>query len=439
MNQIQRLFVLAALVLITVSGEAQTNGSNSSYSRFGLGLLNDQSQGFNKGMGGVAQGFRINTQVNVQNPASYSCIDSLTFILDAGMGMQTGRMKQNGSNVRAMNTSLEYVTAGFRLRPGLGMSIGFVPYSTIGYNFDVANRIANNYTSSQTITTQTNYYGNGGLHQLYIGTGWNPFADLSIGANIGYLWGVYNHSMSQTFYEGTQTSSTYNAQNIMWSSDLRTFKLDIGVQYPITLKKDEKLTLGATMGLGHAINSKVNLLRFTSQGDTIPTNPVSKAFDLPYTISTGATWQHGERLAVGVDYTMEHWKGCRVPVSRATTTTNEIAISTDQYVNLHRIAAGADYIHSSATSKKYRDFIHYRFGMSYQTPYVKVNGHDGPSEMSLTAGVALPLKTSSRSLINVSAQWLRRSAGSKQITENYFMLHMGLTFNEQWFQKWKFQ
>ena len=107
MIQIKRLFSLAIIVMTTVSTMAQSNGTNSSYSRFGLGLLSDQAQGFNRSMAGVAQGYRSRTQVNMQNPASYSSIDSLTFIFDAGMGLQRGHLSGNGSSVNAFNASLE--------------------------------------------------------------------------------------------------------------------------------------------------------------------------------------------------------------------------------------------------------------------------------------------------------------------------------------------
>ena len=43
------------------------NGSNSSYSRFGLGTLAEQSQTFNRGMGGVAYGLRNGSRINMQN------------------------------------------------------------------------------------------------------------------------------------------------------------------------------------------------------------------------------------------------------------------------------------------------------------------------------------------------------------------------------------
>lgn len=43
-------------------------------------------------------------------------------------------------------------------------------------------------------------------------------------------------------------------------------------------------------------------------------------------------------------------------------------------------------------------------------------------------------------MVNVNLQWLRRKPSSTSlITENYFMVNVGLTFNENWFMKFKIQ
>ena len=438
MTQIKRIACLAFALLISVLLAAQSNGSNSSYSRFGLGTSNDQSQGFNRAMGGVAQGMRDGDKVNFLNPASYAAIDSLTFLFDVGMGLQQGHMKGNGKSMNVFNASLEYINTGFRMRKGLGMSIGFIPYTTIGYNFDSSQQVGNSFTSAKSISTETNYYGNGGLHEMYVGVGWNPFADLNIGANIGYLWGAYTHSLAQQFYEGGNSSTSYNTQNEVWNSDIKTYKIDFGVQYPIKINKKNKLTIGASTSLGHNIGSEVTLLRYTSHGDTL-TSKTKNAFELPFTISGGLSWRRGENLTIAADYTQERWEGCKVPISYSTATASSIKLATNQYLNRHRISAGAEY-HINPLGRKYGELIRYRLGASYATPNIKVNGQNGPKEYGITAGVALPLTTRSKSLINVTAQWLCRKPSTEgQITENYLMLHLGITFNEAWFMKWKFQ
>ena len=43
-------------------------------------------------------------------------------------------------------------------------------------------------------------------------------------------------------------------------------------------------------------------------------------------------------------------------------------------------------------------------------------------------------------MINLNLQWLRRKPSSASlITENYFMVNVGFTFNENWFMKFKIQ
>jgi hypothetical protein len=51
---------------------AQSGGGKSSYSRFGVGLLTDQSQTWNKSMGGVGIALPSGSKLNTMNPASYA-------------------------------------------------------------------------------------------------------------------------------------------------------------------------------------------------------------------------------------------------------------------------------------------------------------------------------------------------------------------------------
>lgn len=431
---------MLVLALLTATASAQTNGSNSSYSRFGLGTLADQSQGFNRGMGGVGIALHQGNRVNMQNPASYATIDSLSFILDVGTSLSAGHIKSGGKSVNVKNCSLDFVNAGLRLRRGLGLSFGFVPFSTIGYNFYNERIVTNDQTTTQPIKTTSSYSGDGGLHQAYIGLGWQPVGNLSIGANASFLWGTYSHSMSQSFTEGETSSSAYSGLNSVHNADLKTYKIDLGAQYPVRLTANDWLTLGVTVGLGHKIKSDATLTRYTSVGDSTQVT-ASSPFDLPYTYGGGLAWQHKNTLVVAADYRMEQWSDCRTPQSG--TADGELTYTgmKGSYKNRSRVAAGMQYT-PDPTDKHYLKRVQYRLGANYSTPYLRVNGSDGPSEMTLSAGVGLPItnQINNRSMVNVNLQWLRRKPSSTNlISENYFMVNVGLTFNENWFMKFKIQ
>lgn len=438
---------LLATVVIAALGvcqaAAQGNGTNSSYSRFGLGLPSDQSQSYNRSMGGVAQGLRAGNRINKQNPASYSAIDSLSFLFDVGMNLQRTRMKQGGKHQSANNTAFDYVTAGFRLRRNLGMSLGFVPFTNIGYSFTQTETVTEDPMLMQRITQTIDYSGSGGLHEVYGGIGWQPLNGFSLGFNIGYLWGSLSHFAIQTFAEdGTTNTANYGSLTTAYSSNTRTWKAEVGAQYRFVANPTNRFTIGATVGIGHTIGSEALVLRTSLQGDTIPRS-TRNAFKLPMTYSLGLGWEHAERLLVAADATMEQWKDCTTPQIQSINGGSDIAYvaMTGAYTNRWRVNAGAEYVPARYDAAYVRR-INYRIGAAYSTPYLKINGLEGPSEFSLTAGIGLPITNTynSRSYVNVGVQWTRRSASAAQlITENTFRLNIALSFNESWFMKWKFR
>ena len=82
--------------------------------------------------------------------------------------------------------------------------------------------------------------------------------------------------------------------------------------------------------------------------------------------------------------------------------------------------------------------MRFRAGASYSTPYLNISGHDGPKEISVSAGLGIPLVNvwNSRPILNISGQWVRTDA-TNFIKENTFRINIGITFNERWFMKWK--
>lgn len=431
----RNIFTSLLLASATLPLAAQTNGSNSPYSRYGFGLLGDRGNAFNKGMAGTAYGMQNGKELNTKNPASYAAIDSLTFLFDLGLSMQNGNIAQGGVKTNAKNSSVDYVTAGFRVVKNVGMSLGLVPFSTIGYNTSSKEEIQ---ASNQVLTKTTTFSGDGGLHEAYIGVGWAPFRRFSIGMNAGYLWGDLSHTVLMNFDD-----SNINSTRQAYETDIRTYKADFGLQYVQPLDKKNTLTLGLTYGLGHDIkrdayyyNQKV-VTGSSASGDTLVCR---NAFQLPHTLGAGITWTHDNSLRVGVDYTFQKWADMKFPmvVENAAGALDYVGRK-DLFTDLHKVSLGMEYV-KNPEGLRWRQRVRYRAGFSYQTPYTKIGGVDGPQHFLASVGVALPITNmhNSRSLINFSAQYERvkpKMAG--MITENYIRFSIGLTFNERWFMKWK--
>lgn len=428
--------LLLLALATTATATAQTNGSNSPYSRYGLGLLNDRTGALATGMAGTAYGIRGGRINNIKNPASYSAVDSLTFLFDVGMSLQNGNFNENGQKVNAHNTSIDYVTGSFRAAKHLGVSLGMIPYSTIGYKMSTESTFD---TSTGEVTETDSYSGDGGLHEAFLGLGWEPFRGFSFGVNAGYLWGDMTHTISASYSE-----STFNTRRRQYTADVRTYKVDFGIQYEQRINARNSFVLGLTYGLGHDVDRKsyyydqVYTSSSTYVGDTLT---CQNAYQLPHTFGVGLAWNYDNRLHVGFDYTQQKWGDVKSPIVSTGSDGNYVYEAVKgQYKDLHKYSLGAQYT-PNPTGLKWRDHINYRLGFSYSSPYTRVNGSDGPSDLLVSAGVALPLVSmySERScMLNVSLQWEHvKPKFSTQVKENYLRICLGISFNEPWFRKWQ--
>ena len=426
--------LLAGAICLNVSAQS---GTNSPYSQYGLGQLSDQSQGFNRGMSGLGYGLRYGNQVNTLNPASYSAVDSLTMLFDVGMSLQLTNFKDGGTSVNAKNANFEYAVALFRVMPKLGVSVGLLPYTNIGYNYSVSENIG----GSSTTSTQQ-YSGSGGIHQAYLGFGWNIVSNLSLGANFSYLWGSYDRTV-----QVSSSNSYVNTINRSYNASISSYKIDMGMQWEQPLNKTDRLTVGAAVGLGHKLGAdpSVNIVTtnaLTSSTTTVGDN-ISNGLSIPLTIGGGLAYSHARKFVVGVDYSLQKWGSLDFP---------ELSDNSQQYVlksgllkDRHKLTVGAEWVPGETgrvlneSNRSIFKRIHYRVGASYATPYYTINGVDGPKELSVSVGLGIPIfntwNTHNISLLNISGQWVHSSA-KDLITENTFRINVGITFNERWFQKW---
>lgn len=437
-HNLRLLVAIVTTSLTAITSAAQTSGSNSPYSRYGWGTLADESMGFNKAMGGLAQGMRDGAIINRQNPAALSEMDSLTFLFDAGISLQNCLLKAGGKSLNAQNSTVDYLAAGFRLGKGVGFTLGLRPFSYVGYDFSSSSNM-DDIDGYGAKTTTATYNGTGGFRQLFAGVGWKPVKPLSVGLNVNYTWGDYTHNSQVSYSDASikSLSRTYQAT-------INSPTIDFGVQYEQKFGKKDKLTVGATYGLGHKINQRATLFNTQTGSGTgvgADTTVVKDAFGMPNTISMGFAWNHANQWTFGADYTIQFWEKCDFPALTTKGGTSTYAVAYGALRNRHKVTAGVEYI-PNPRSLKVRDHICYRAGVSYSTPYTKINYKDGPDRYLVTCGVALPIvnKHNTRSVLNLSAQWEHADASDlRGIKEDYLRLSIGLTFNATWFNKWKFE
>lgn len=421
---------LAAILFVFIASSCAwgQNGANSPFTRYGFGQLADQSLGGNKAMGGIGIGLRDGAQINVSNPASYTAVDSLTFLFEVGFTMQNANLSDGTTKMNAKNSSFDYMAMQFRLFNKMGMSLGFLPYSNVGYSFSTTEEHPAQSIWDDPMTTTRSYSGDGGLHQAFIGVGYKLLPDLSIGVNASYLFGNFTHQVAANFSDANiyPLKRTYYAE-------ISDIKLDFGAQYTLPLSKKEKLTIGATYSLGkdlNAINAYISEQKLS--GSSILTDSVrhiSKAFQLPHTFGVGATYNYDSKLTAGAEFLLQKFGDIRFFGKEG------------QLADRMKCAVGVQYL-PNPIGRNFFERVRYRAGAYYSKPYVKVNGQEAAHEYGISAGVAVPITSQwgwlQSSILNISGEWVKIDPKIDGVlTENYLRLSIGLTFNECWFRKLK--
>ena len=412
---------LCALLLTMVTGMAiAQNNTNSPYTRYGYGDLSDQSFGNSKAMGGIAFGLRDGAQINPLNPASYTAIDSLTFLFEGGVSLQNMNISGSGVKLNAKNSSFDYLAMQFRLHPRIAMSIGLLPFSNVGYSVSDS-KVDNGVSQTRSFT------GDGGLHQLYGGIGVKVLKNLSLGVNASYFWGDITRTRT-IIYPATSESYSYIQQMGVSISD---YKLDFGTQYTLDFNKKHSMTIGAVFSPKHKLNNDYTV---TTQVSTTNSNNLDATLELPNTFGVGFTYNYDKRLTVGLDYSLQQWSKAKFGVNTSDDAVREDFNETYTYCNRHKVSVGAEYI-PNLMGRSYLSHIKYRLGAYYTTPYYKIGGKDAAREYGVTAGFGLPVPRS-RSILSISGQFVRISGQeSAFVNENIFRVSIGLTFNERWFFK----
>ena len=428
----KKIFAAMSIALLATPALAQS-GTNSPYSQYGIGVLSDQGNSFNRGMNGVGLGLRPHNQINYLNPASYSAVDSLTFIFDAGLSLQLTNFKEGKVSKNARNADFEYAVGGFRAARNLGVAFGILPISNIGYNYSNTGSVQRE--DALTTTTYSNAYsGTGGLHEVFLGVGWSPYKGISVGVNGGYLWGEIDRNVANSYSDGYAKSLKKNQY-----CTISNYKLDFGVQYQHELNDKDVLTVGATYGLGHSLHADPTSSIMSASAQTAVYDTTEfvahDGIDFPAQIAAGVSYTHGTKWTVALDYTLQQWANAKYPQDNG----NGYVAKTGLFKDSHKVNAGFEYCQNTE-GRSFLSRIRYRFGAGYSTPYIKIGEKDGPSQLSVSAGVGIPIVNvyNNRSMLNVSAQWVRNDA-SGFIKENTFRINVGFTFNERWFAKWKFE
>lgn len=423
---------MLAAAVFTASAQ-NSNKENAPYSRYGIGELRSGTNISLRGMGSTTTAYENPYSVNTENPASYSFLKLTTY--EAGGEASTRTVTAGGASYGTGSATLSYLNIGIPLGRHGGMAFGLKPQTKVYYKLqDTTNFNTGGGPNNQPIPGMGNnlniYSGDGGLNYAFIG-GAAKYGGFSLGFNFGYMFGTIRNS---SVLQQTDTFNTYSSEFTRYSK-IGGIYYKLGAMYETPLKKNMKLRLGATAALSQNINNWRDdywvQFRFMSDGTQVQdtsyhANQVKGKVTLPLTYSIGAQLVGEDKWCVGLDFSAAQWSQYR-----------NFGAADSVADQTYRISIGGEYTPNPASLYNYLQRVTYRLGGYYGTDYVSLRGTT-MNYYAITLGASLPFRRSSDRIHTAIEIGKRGTENNGLIKENFFKFSLGISLNDKWFIKRKY-
>lgn len=428
-NKLLKRYQILLLLLIVLTGGKAQNEIGSPYTAYGLGYLSHPNNFRIKSMGNIGICSREAYNVNIENPASYTAIDTTSFMFEGGMNAKYLSLKAKGIDEESSSANLDHILMGFPITRWWKSSVGLIPYSRVGYN------VSSYDYSEDAGNLLYEYQGSGGTSKVNWGNSIQPFKFLSLGVNASYLFGTIERSQKITFPDTLYMIKS----KVNNSVSLSDFVFDFGFQYFTRIKKDIKLVVGGIYRPGLEVNARKEYLARTfyieSSGlekfiDTVADETFKGTVKIPAGLGLGVSLSKPDHWFIGADYKYEDWHSYE-----------SFGIS-DSLTGSHSVALGGRLI-PEFMSTNYLNRIDYRFGVRYYETNLKLRDKQ-ISGFGITFGFGLPMRSiaikGTRSMLNFGFEiGSQGSLEQNLIRENYLNFSIGLTIYEVWFLKKRFK
>ena len=418
---IKKISAIAAVGwLITTCSYGQTG--ITPYSSQGIGNTTQPGLIHNQAMGGIGVGTGNGLNINYLNPALLYKNTLSSF--DIAFSYEQSKQRQGDERAVLKQGGINYGLFAFPIIPNRWTaSLGMMPYSTVGYRIlDEGSAVGN----AQPVRLLQE--GSGGLNLVSFSHGVRLYKNLAVGVRLGYLFGSIAETRSIALSNTPGLTSVY--EDDLYYSDVL---IEPSIYFGQQIAKGTTLSIGAVYQPATNVRATNNITfgsQLSGSNTTSGTQDLGEPDDerevrLPEKISVGLSVEKYLKYTVGVDISLQSWDKFR-----------SFEGNNDGMQQSTEIAAGGQYIPDATSVDSYLSRVAYRLGFRYrETPFV-VN--DQPiTELGITFGLALPV--SNLSSINLAFEIGNRGTTEfNLIRENYVKATLGVTFNDRWFVRRKF-
>ena len=404
----------------------------SPYSRYAIGDIVSSTTTRNAAMGGISVATDNYFSINRANPASYA--DMYFTTMDVSVFGQFSGLKTNDAQANQFTAGFQNVAFAFPSNKNFVLTMGFSPYSAVGYKIKDLDQVQ---IKDTTFTQETNYEAEGGLNQAFIGGAWRLMQRrLRIGANVQYIFGNTQYFW-ETFLRGADSSFVipqYRRITVTEDVFVKGLSGQLGFIYEDTVNAEKGVLfrVGATADLALNVNGDRFVEYSNNDNSTVDTlgGRIIGSVEIPPKFGVGFMINRPGYWSLGADITYQDW-------SNFTYFTETPDLGREI-----RASIGGEWT-PDYQSLKYFNRINYRAGAFWRQSYITI-GTQSVSEYGVTVGFALPsgLKGNTRlnqgravSRVNLSAELGRRGSLNdvQQLSEIYARIRLGITVNDRWF------
>lgn len=396
------------------------NRISSPYSFFGIGQQTFRGTIENRSMGGLRT-YVDSIHSNLRNPASYAHLRLTNYTLGA---VYTNTWASTATQEDSYDAvSIEYLSIGIPLGEKAGFNFGVIPFKSVGYNI-----------GEQTVDDFTCFSGEGSINRAYIGGGVILTDQLSLGAEVRYNFGQETNS-SNVQLTGVQFgSSELNETDFsgLSANFALHYKAMINDKYEIqattVFSPESNITADNTRTLGTFLLGGNNTILPASNR---PSTTDKQKLRLPSELTVGATLGLPRKWSLGAEYSR---------FGTSSTGLRSFAPQNSEFTDAASYRLGGFYIPDYNSLSSYWNRVVYRGGLRWEETGLRVNGED-ISEFGISFGMGLPIgRRSGFSNANIGFEYGERGATSNNLVkEQFFSVSIGLSLNDRWFRKRKYQ
>jgi hypothetical protein len=404
--------LLGSFLLLSLHSFAQ-EGTASPYSFYGVGEIRFNGTAENKAMGGLGI-LPDSIHINLQNPASLPALKSTSF--GVATSYNTVSLKNATATEKARRSTFDYLVMAFPVGK-IGLSLGMMPFSSVGYK--IQNTAANGYFYKRS--------GSGNVNKVFVAAGYQVTPKLSLGADFNYNFGKI------------ETSSAILPNVQFGSRELNTavisgMSINAGAIYKTKFKKYDfvsSVTLSPSVNLNSTNERNLATITYASTGIERVWDsqlvPVSQSkIKLPTKFAFGAGLGDLKKWFVGFETTLQG--------SSNYGRTYAANVSVE---NATKLTLGGYYTPNYNAYSNYIKKITYRAGLRYENTGLVIN-NESINDSAFTLGFGLPVGGSISNL-NLGIEYGKRgTTNAGLLQENYLNFSLGMSFNDRWFVKRKF-